>query len=154
MLLFLVTPCLIEVVQTCMDWIPVLKNDATKLTSSAPNFRKIALHHWYFSKNLTKISEQQYWKNIWEKIFFENIPEWLLLKGSNKDIFILKVVMVIYTFIFLSFIFFLPPFTSKKCSFPLPADSIWNKLLSPQPKLNSSQLYNNFHIRTPKKLHF
>ena len=130
MLLFLVTPCLIEVVQTCMDWIPVLKNDAMKLSSSAPNFRKIAFHHWYFSKNLIKISEQQYWKNFWEKIFFENIPEWLLLKGSSKDIFILKVAMVIYTFIFLSFIFFLPTFTSKMCSFPFPADSICNKLLS------------------------
>ena len=51
------------------------------------NLLKIALHYRYFSKNFT--SEQQYWKNrdiekciFWGRIYFGNIPAWLLLKGS------------------------------------------------------------------------
>ena len=52
------------------------------------NLLKIALHHRNFSKNLTTSLSQQYWKIhhgfFWGQIFFNSIPEWLLLKGSSK----------------------------------------------------------------------
>ena len=60
------------------------------------NLQKIALHHRYFSKNFTTGAEQRYWKMhldgcFWGRIYFENIPAWLLLKGSCKHIFILEI---------------------------------------------------------------
>ena len=56
---------------------------------------KIALHHRYFSKNFNITVEQQYWKMhqdgcFWGQLYFGNIPEWLLLKDSCKDIFTLR----------------------------------------------------------------
>ena len=49
---------------------------------------KIALHRRYFSKNLTTVAEQRYWKMypdgcFWGRIYFGNIPTWLLLKNSQ-----------------------------------------------------------------------
>ena len=49
------------------------------------NILKIALHHRYFSKNFTTSAEQPYWKMhldgfFWDRIYFGNIPAWLLLK--------------------------------------------------------------------------
>ena len=60
------------------------------------NLLKIALHHRYFSKNFTTVAEQRYWKMyldgcFWRRIYFGNIPAWLLLKGSFKHIFILEI---------------------------------------------------------------
>ena len=60
------------------------------------NLLKIALHHRYFSKNFTTGAEQRYLKMhldgcFWGRIYFGNIPAWLLLKGSCKHIFILEI---------------------------------------------------------------
>ena len=63
---------------------------------SYANLIKIALHHRHFSKKLTTNSKQQYRKIhlngcFIAQLFFENVPEWLLLKGTCEDLFILKV---------------------------------------------------------------
>ena len=68
------------------------------------NLLKIALHHRYFSKNFTTSAEQRYWKMhldgcFWIRIYFGNIPEWLLLKGSHKDLFILEILTYILHFL-------------------------------------------------------
>ena len=68
------------------------------------NLLKIALHHQYFSKNLTTSPEQRYWKMhldgcFWIRIYFGNIPEWLLLKGSCKDLLILEILTYILHFL-------------------------------------------------------
>ena len=60
------------------------------------NLLKIALHHRYFSKNFTILAEQRYWKMyldgcFWRRIYFENIPAWLLLKSSHGRIFVLGI---------------------------------------------------------------
>ena len=61
------------------------------------NLLKIVLHHRYFSKNFTTLAEQRYWKMyhdgcFWGRIYFENIPAWLLLKSSRGRIFVLGIV--------------------------------------------------------------
>ena len=60
-----------------------------KVVSVTYDLSKIELHHWYFSKNFITSAEQRYWKMhldgcFWGRIYFGNIPEWLLLKGSCK----------------------------------------------------------------------
>ena len=55
------------------------------------NLLKIALHHRHFSKNFTTGAERRYGKMHLDgcfcgRIYFENIPAWLLLKGSCKHI--------------------------------------------------------------------
>ena len=62
---------------------------------------KIALHHRCFSKNFTSSAEQQYRKINPDgcfrgQLFFENFPEWLLLKDSCKDAFILQVTHILH----------------------------------------------------------
>ena len=52
--------------------------------------------HSNFSKNFTISAEQRYWKMhpggcFWQQLYFGNFPEWLLLKDSCKDIFILEI---------------------------------------------------------------
>ena len=56
---------------------------------------KIALRHNNFSKNFTTSVEQRYWKIhpdgcFWWELCFGILPEWLLLKNSCKDKFILR----------------------------------------------------------------
>ena len=56
------------------------------------NLQKIALHHRYLPRYFATGAEQRYWKMhldgwFWGRIYFENIPAWLLLKGSCKQIF-------------------------------------------------------------------
>ena len=68
------------------------------------NLLKIALHHRYFSKNFTTGAEQRYWKLhlngcFCGRIYFENIPAWLLLKGSCKHISILEILTHILHFL-------------------------------------------------------
>ena len=51
------------------------------------NLLKIVLHHRYFSKSFTTVVEQLYWKMyldgcFWRRIYFGNIPAWLLLKAA------------------------------------------------------------------------
>ena len=94
--------------ERCSIKVVVSQNDVIKYSSSAPgvksrkalhsNLLKIALHHRYFTNNVTTSSEQRYWKihlngYFWGQSFSENIPEWLLLKGNCDNIFILKVLM-------------------------------------------------------------
>ena len=56
----------------------------------------VALRQRYFLKNFTISAEQWYWKMhqdgyFWRQFCFRNIPQWLLLKDSCKDIFILEI---------------------------------------------------------------
>ena len=60
------------------------------------NLLKIALHHRYFSKDFTAVAERRYWKMyldgcFWGRIYFWNIPAWLLLKSSCRRIFVLEI---------------------------------------------------------------
>ena len=68
------------------------------------NLLKTALHHRYFSKNFTAIAEQRYWKMylngcFWGRIYFGNIPAWLLLKSSCRPIFVLEILTHILHFL-------------------------------------------------------
>ena len=68
------------------------------------NLLKIALHHRYFSKNFTTVAEQRYWKMyldgcFWGRIYFGNIPAWLLLKSSCRRIFLFEILAHILHFL-------------------------------------------------------
>ena len=68
------------------------------------NLLKIALHHKYVSKNFTTVEEQRYWKMypdscFWGRIYFGNIPAWLLLKSICKPIFVLEILTHILNFL-------------------------------------------------------
>ena len=68
------------------------------------NLGKYALHRRYFSKSFTTVAEQQYWKMyldgcFWGRIYFGNIPAWLLLKSSCRGIFVLEILT--HTLLFL-----------------------------------------------------
>ena len=68
------------------------------------NLLKIALYHRYFSKYFTTVAEQQYWKMyhdgcFWGRIYFGNIPAWLLLKSSCRRIFVLEILTHILHFL-------------------------------------------------------
>ena len=65
------------------------------------NLLKIALHHRYFSNT---VAEQRYWKMylngcFWGRIYFGNIPAWLLLKSSCRPIFVLEILTHILHFL-------------------------------------------------------
>ena len=83
----------------CRNYCSALINAVMKYSFSAAvvqswrvlhgNLLKIALHHRYFSKNFTTVAEQRYWKMypdgcFWGRIYFGNIPTWLLLKSSCR----------------------------------------------------------------------
>ena len=102
--------------ERCSTKVAVRQNVVMKYNSSAPavksrkalhtTLRKTAFHKKNFSKKLTARSEQRYWKihldgYFWEQLIFDSILEWLLLKGSCEDIFVLKVLMVIHILHFL-----------------------------------------------------
>ena len=86
----------------------VQQNDVIKYSSSAPvvksrkalhaNLFKTAFHHRYFLRNLTLWSNNDIDKYnslaTSDDNFFENILEWLFLKGSCGYMFILKVLVV------------------------------------------------------------
>ena len=68
------------------------------------NLLKTGLHHRYFSKNFTKVAEQRYWKMyfdgyFWGRIYFKNIPAWLLLKSSWKRTFVSEILTHILHFL-------------------------------------------------------
>ena len=68
------------------------------------NLLKITLHHRYFSKNFTTVAEQRYWKMyldgcFWGRIYFGNIPAWLLLKSSCRRIFLFEILAHILHFL-------------------------------------------------------
>ena len=68
------------------------------------NLLKITLHHRYFSKNFISSAQQWYWKMhldgcFWGRIYFGNIPAWLLLQGSCKHILILEILTHILHFL-------------------------------------------------------
>ena len=68
------------------------------------NLLKIALRNRYFSKNFTTGAEQRYWKMhldgcFWGRIYFGNIPAWLLLKSSCRRIFVLEILTHILHFL-------------------------------------------------------
>ena len=68
------------------------------------NLLKIALHHRYFSKNFTTVAEQRYWKMyldgcFWGRIYFGNIPAWLVLKSSCRRICVLEIITHILHFL-------------------------------------------------------
>ena len=55
------------------------------------NLPKMSLHHRYFSRNFTTVAEQRYWKMhlngcFWGRICFTNIPAWLLLIASQRQL--------------------------------------------------------------------
>ena len=57
---------------------------------------KVELRKRYFLKNFAISAEQRHWKIhqdscFWGHLYFRNIPQWLLLKGSCKNIFILEI---------------------------------------------------------------
>ena len=65
------------------------------------NLLKIALHHSYFSKNLTSVAEQWYWKIyldgwFWRRFYLRNIPVWLLLKSSCRLYLFQKFLHIFY----------------------------------------------------------
>ena len=68
------------------------------------NLLNIALHHRYFSKNFTTVAEQRYWKMyldgcLWGRIYFGNIPAWLLLKSNCRPTFLLEILAHILHFL-------------------------------------------------------
>ena len=88
----------------CSTKVVVHQNGVRKYSSTAPmvksmkalraNLLKIQLHYRYFFKEFHHKFKTAIFKNAsrWHflrAIIFENIPEWLLLKGSCEDIFTL-----------------------------------------------------------------
>ena len=76
-------------------------SSASKLESVTCRFTQIALHHSNFSKNVTIIAEQRYWKIhpdgvFWWQLYFGKFPEGLLLKDGCKDIFIIEILSYTY----------------------------------------------------------
>ena len=68
------------------------------------NLLKIVPQHKYFSKNFTLVAGQRYWKmyldgSFWGRIYFGNIPAWLLLKTSCRRIFVLEILTHILHFL-------------------------------------------------------
>ena len=68
------------------------------------NLLKIVPQHRYFSKNFTTVAGQRYWKmyldgSFWGRIYFGNIPAWLLLKTSCRRIFVLEILTHILHFL-------------------------------------------------------
>ena len=88
--------CSAEVVVQRIKWPVLFRSRVQSWRALHANLIKMALHHRYFSNNFTTGAEQWYWKIhldgcFWGRIYFGNIPEWLLLKGSCKHIFILEI---------------------------------------------------------------
>ena len=64
-------------------------------------YMQITLRHSKFSNNFTISAKQKYWKMdldgcFWWKRYSKNFPEWLLLKDSCKDTFILEIITYKY----------------------------------------------------------
>ena len=98
----------------CWSYCSALINAVMKYSFSAAvvqswrvlhgNLLKISLHHKYVSKNFTTVAEQRYWKIyldgcFWGRIYFGNIPAWLLLKSSCRRIFVLEILTHILHFL-------------------------------------------------------
>ena len=69
---------------------------AAKLESVTCKFIKNCTPSQVFFKEFATSAEQRCWKMhldacFWRRIYFGNIPAWLLFKGSCKDIFILEI---------------------------------------------------------------
>ena len=80
------------------------RSRASKSESITCKLLKVALRHISFSKNFTIIAKQWYWKMhqdgcFWWQIYFWNIPQWLLLKDSCKDILKFWVTHVLHFFL-------------------------------------------------------
>ena len=72
-----------------------LRSSGSKLESVTCKFTK-KLRHSNFSKSFIINAEQRYWKMhphgcFWWQLYFRNFPEWLLVKDSCKDKFILEI---------------------------------------------------------------
>ena len=71
------------------------------------NLLKIALHHRHFSKSFTTTADQRCWKMYLDhcllgRIYFGNVPAWLLLKSSCRRIFVLELLTHILHFLLLT----------------------------------------------------
>ena len=98
----------------CRNYCSALINAVMKYSFSAAvvqswrglhgNLLKTVLYYRYFSKNFTTVAEQRYWQMYLDgcfsgRIYFGNIPVWLLLKRSCKHIFVLEILTHILHFL-------------------------------------------------------
>ena len=97
------------------------------------------------NSNIEKTSEKKYfWEHSWMAASQRQQQRYIHFKSCNG-----------YIHFYIPFFYIFPPHIHlKNVLIPFPSRLHLQQTFIPPPKVNSSQLNNNFHIRTPPKTSF